>query len=207
MKLFLASANNTLPLMAGLLPKNGKGAKVVFIENASDDLAGDRWWLKADRDAFEKMGCELIPIDLRTVTKDSFSDQLDSADAIHFCGGSVLHLMSLLRKNGLNKIVIERVRRGSLIYSGTSAGSMVASVSLSLSAFDEEEADNAKHLTEFSGLGLVPFYIVPHVNNKEALKSNLKMVENLSEHLQPLIFLDDNKAVLVEDNKFEIVSV
>jgi len=193
--------------MTRLLQKKGKGSKIIFIENASDQSSGDKWWLKADRDALEKIGCKIIPVDLRTITGDEFIKQLDSANGIHFCGGSVLYLISLLRKNSLNKIVIDRVRNGSLVYSGTSAGSMIASVSLSLSALDEEEADNAKHLTEFSGLGLVPFFLVPHINNTDFLKSNLKMVENLHKHLQPLIFLDDTKAILVEDEKFEIVSV
>lgn len=204
MRLFLASANNTLSLLAKNIPK---AAKVIFIENASDNYSGDKWWIKADREALEKIGCKITGTDLRSVSKEILKKQLAQSDLIHFCGGNVLYLISLLKKNGLDSVVIEKVREGKIVYSGTSAGSMIAAPNLSLSKYDDEDAEFAKTLTDFKGLDLVNFLIIPHNNNKDFLESNKKMLSHLAENLIPLVFLDDNHAVWVEDNKFEILAV
>ncbi len=207
MKLFLASASNTLPLIASKLLGNGKGGKVIFIENASDNYSGDKWWIKADRDTFVTMGCDVVDVDLRKTDKEAFAMHLKDAAVIHFCGGSVLYLISLIRSQDLGETLIEVVKRGKILYSGTSAGSMIPSNDLGLLAFDDEDAEYAKKMTDFSGLGLVGFLTVPHTNNKDFAKSNIRMIEHLHENLQPLIFIDDTRAVWVEDGKLEILSV
>ncbi|HEY4496001.1 MAG TPA: Type 1 glutamine amidotransferase-like domain-containing protein [Candidatus Paceibacterota bacterium] len=207
MKLFLASANNSLSLIAKRLPKKGKGVKVLFIANASDNYSGDRWWIEADRNAFKKIGCEIIEVDLRKTNEKGFVNLLKTAQVIHFCGGSVLYLTSLIRERKLEKSLIKNVKQGKIVYSGTSAGSMITSSDLRLSSYDDEDKEYAEKMKDFSGLGLVNFLIIPHTNNKDFVKSNIQMVEHLSENLQPLIFINDNQVVWVENDNFSILSV
>jgi len=207
MKLFLASASNTLSLMAQRLPKRGKGAKVIFIANASDNLSGDKWWIRNDRNAFKKMKCEVVDLDLRKIDSKEFSKSLKNASVVHFCGGSVLYLISLINKKRLKPALIRTIRRGKTIYSGTSAGSMITAADLKLSSYDGEDREYVKKMKDFSGLGLVDFLIIPHVNNVDFLGGNVRIIKQLHKNLQPLIFIDDNKAVLVEDDKIKIISV
>jgi len=207
MKLFLSSAVNALSLIGTILPNKGKNAKIIFIENASDNYSVDKWWVREDKEVFEKMGCELIFIDLRTISVADLSKQLDSSDVIHFSGGSVLYLISLIKKMNLREVLVKAVKSGKIIYSGTSAGSMITSKDLSLSSYDDEDTELLKGMDEFSGLGLVDFFIIPHTNNKDFLKSDIQMIENLRNHLQPLIFIDDSKAVLVDGDKFKILTI
>ncbi|MEN9523985.1 MAG: hypothetical protein RL536_54 [Candidatus Parcubacteria bacterium] len=108
---------------------------------------------------------------------------------------------------GLEDVLVDVVKSGKIIYSGTSAGSMIASSDLKLSSYDEEEKDLVQKTNDFSGLGLVNFLIIPHTNNKDFAESNVSMVRRLSDNLQPLIFLDDNRALWVENGKLEIVKV
>jgi dipeptidase E len=78
---------------------------------------------------------------------------------------------------------------------------------LKLCKYDEEEKELVKTMTDYSGLGLVNFLIIPHINNKDFVESNKKMIEHLPGNPVALIFIDDNQAVWVEDNKFEIFEI
>jgi dipeptidase E len=204
MKLFLASS---LDKTAKLLSKSTdtKEKTVLFIANASDITEG-KWWVDADREAFKKIGCKINEIDLRSITKKDFSEELNNSDFIHFCGGSVLYLISLLRQKGFDKLIIDAIKKDEVIYTSSSAGSMIVAKDLSLCAFDMDEPDECKKKENYSGLDLVNFLILPHSNNKDFTDANLNMVKQLPNFAQPTIFLYDNQAVFVEGNTFKIVS-
>ncbi len=209
MKLFLASSfDKTAKLLKTKLGKiNGK--KVIFIANASDTHKGDTWWIRTDREAFEKLGCKISDIDLRTITKGDLKSFLEESHIIHFCGGSVLYLINLLREKGFDKLITDYVRKGKIVYTGTSAGSMIAADDLKLCYFDPEEKEyiDVEKIKDFSGLKLVNFLIMPHTNSKDFTKGNIETVKMLPKYSQPLVFIYDNQAVWVEDGKFEIVSL
>ncbi|MEK7179988.1 MAG: Type 1 glutamine amidotransferase-like domain-containing protein [Patescibacteria group bacterium] len=205
MKLFLASSiDQTATLLKHKLPKS---KKVLFVANAADDSKSDKSWIKLDREAFIKLGCDLIEVDLRTISKEDFVKYLETSNIIHFCGGSVLYLISLIREKGFDKIIVEFVRKNKIVYSGSSAGSMIVAQDLALSAFDTGEEQFAAKMKDFSGLGLTDFLIIPHASNNEFAEGNRKIVEQLAKYSQPLIFLYDRQAIWVEDEKFEILSV
>jgi dipeptidase E len=209
MKLFLSSSSEALPLLMWKLPNKGKGAIVLFVANASDNIPGDHWWVKADKDALIRLGCKINEIDLRNISEGEFTKAINSSDLIHFCGGSTLYLISTIKKAGVGTIISKAVKQGKIMYSGTSAGSMIATddMKLKLCKYDEEEKELVKTMTDYSGLGLVNFLIIPHINNKDFVESNKKMIEHLPGNPVALIFIDDNQAVWVEDNKFEIFEI
>ena len=102
-------------------------------------------------------------------------------------------------------MITDAVRKNRIIYSGTSAGSMIVADDLSLTVFDPDERRYLKEAKNYSGLGLVNFMVVPHCNNKGFVKGNKKMVENLPKASQALICIYDNQAVWVEDDKIKIL--
>ncbi len=208
MRLFLASSlDKTIDLLVQKSPTPLAGQKVLFIANAADNAEGDKWWIKTDREAFDRVGCSVIDIDLRKISVDEFNKEIEGANIIHFCGGSVLYLISLIKKQGLDKIITDAVSTGKIIYSGTSAGSMIVSKELSLCKYDDDEQKYMEGLIDFSGLGLVNFLILPHANSKDFVEANLHMVEKLPEYNQPLIILYDNQAVWVDEGKIEILTI
>ena len=209
MKLFLASSfDKTAGLFEKAYGKMGD-KKVIFIANASDTHTGDTWWIDIDRQAFIKLGCKVIDADLRAITKQDLGKLLKESDIVHFCGGSVLYLIELLKEKGFDKLIVDCVKKGDIVYTGTSAGSMIAAEDLKLSYFDPEEKEyvDVEKIKDFSGLGLVNFLIIPHTNNKDFTQGQVEMVKYLPKFTQPLVFIYDNQALLVEDNKFEILSV
>ncbi len=207
MKLFLSSTAVALPFLSTKLPKKGKGARVLFSENASDNIPGDHFWVKNDRKVFKKMGCEVLEFDARNVSKSDFADLLGKADVVHFCGGSTMYLTYILQKTGLGALISKKVKAGRLIYSGTSAGSMAAAGNLKILTFDEDEKEWVKKMKNFAGLGLPSFLLIPHCNQKEFIEYAKSIVGYLPKHSIPLVCINDNQAVWVEDEKFEILSV
>ncbi len=206
MKLFLASANNTLPLLAERLPQRGENTRVLFIANASDRYAGDKWWVAKDKGAFDRMKACVTELDLRDVDKVGLKKFLDDTDIVHFTGGSALYLMSLLKSKDFGDILSSTVRDSKIIYSGTSAGSMITAKNLQMSAYDDEEILYAKDVHDFGALGLVDFLIIPHANSPDFIQNNKTMLEHLIENPIPLIFLHDDQAIWVENDSFQILN-
>ena len=205
MKLFLASAFDQVAELFEKRVQKLKGKKVIFIENPADIYNNDKWWVKLDREAFIRLGSIVINVDLRDIAMDEFKKILAEADIIHICGGSVFYTMSLLKEKGFDKIIADFVKENKLIYTGTSAGSMIVADNLSLDSHDPDEKQFVEKLKDFLGLGLVNFLIIPHANNKDFTDNNIEIIKNLTKFSQPVIFLYDTQAVLVENSKIEII--
>lgn len=207
MKLFLASAFDKSLTSFKKIFGSQKGRKVIFIANAADNFKGDKWWIKTDRDAFLKLGCQPTDVDLRNITKNDFQKLLKESDIIHFCGGSVIYLVCIIKERGFDKLITNAVKKGKLIYTGTSAGSMIIAEDLVINAYDPEEKEFVARMKDNSGLGLVNFLIIPHADNKDFIKINSKMVSELPKikSRQPLIFIYDGQAVFVEDNRVRLI--
>lgn len=206
MRLFLASSLDKVPaLLKPLLPK--ADPIVLFIANASDKHTGDKWWIDSDRKALEDIGCKIVEVDLRQTTEEDFSVLLRDADMIHFCGGSVLYLIELIKAKKFRELIVNFVKAGGL-YTGTSAGSMIVSSDLTLCTTDPEEKESVdvSKIEEYSGLGLIDFLIIPHCNNADFVASNKDLVELMPQTNRPLIWIYDNQAIMVEDNNFQILS-
>ena len=208
MKLFLASAlDKTLSLLPDLIEEPRRPRRVLFVANAADNEKGVKWWVEQDRTAFEQSGYELVDLDLREISKEKLQTELEAGDVLHLCGGRVLYLMSLLKKRGLMDVIIKAVQAEVVIYTGTSAGSMIAGQDLSLCRCDPEEQEYVSDLKDLSGLGLVNFLILPHTNAEFFIEINKKMMEKLPEHDQTLVFLYDHQAVWVNDGLSKILAV
>ena len=181
-----------------------KKYKVLFIANAAD-LFPDPWWVDTDRKEFLNEGFEILEIDLKKYDRESLKKELDKADIIHFCGGSVFYLLSVIKQNGIDTIVQDYVKDEKIIYTGTSAGSIIASESNEIYKYDPEERTYSNLLHNYSGLGFVKFLIVPHCNNPEFVEANKAIIGQIPKYLDPLILLNDNQAVWVENDRFEIL--
>ena len=205
MKLFLASSfDKTVSLFKQRVPESAK--RVVFVANAADPT-DDPWWIDLDREAFKKSGFKITEVDLRNVGKDEFERVLENNDILHFGGGSVFYLLSLLKQRDLENLIIDYVKNNKVIYTGTSAGSIIPSPALDLYKYDTEEVKFYKSESESKGLDLINFVILPHCNNQDMAENNKNVVEHAHKHSIPLLLLHDNQAVWVEDEKLELLSL
>ncbi len=61
-------------------------------------------------------------------------------------------------------------------------------------------------ISDYTGLNLVNFYIIPHCENAEFLASTKAMMDYLPQNKTPVLLLNDSHAVWVKDGKNEILS-
>ena len=214
-KLFLASSlNKTLPKLSDLANLNPVKTKVVFIQDAAIPYGNpdQLFWIKQDKKAFLKLGYQLEVINLRNFeNRNDLENKINQFDILHVCGGNTLYLNYLFHKSGLFEIAQNLVKSERLIYTGTSAGSMIVApdlFGLKDSLMEEMETKYLEGITRnnYFGLNLVPFLIIPHTQNPDYINDNKKIVEKLSNYPCPTIWLKDNQAIWVEDNKFQIIN-
>lgn len=207
MKLFLASsANKTLPLLSKLVPALGKN--VLFVANAADPYnAGDKFWVDDDRNAFKELGYQIHEADLRETTPGHLEQLLKAEDILHICGGSVYYLISLLREKGLERAILNAIKNNLVVYTGTSAGSIIVSKNLKPFSYDQEEIEHIKKVPGHRGLGVIDFGIVPHCNNVDFVDEHKKIVEQMPNDPEPLFFLQDTQVVWIEDNHMRLLKI
>ncbi|WP_314295742.1 Type 1 glutamine amidotransferase-like domain-containing protein, partial [Fusobacterium periodonticum] len=88
------------------------------------------------------------------------------------------------------------------IYIGESAGAIITSKDIEYSNL-MDDVTIAKDLKEYSGLNLVDFYMVPHLNEFPFEEISKQIVKKYKEKLN-IIAINNSQAIIVKDGKFEI---
>jgi dipeptidase E len=74
---------------------------------------------------------------------------------------------------------------------------------LSQTIYDEDKLETE----ELEGLNLVDFYFLPHLNSKWFKKVRKANIEEAARKIdKPIYALDDQSAIVVIDNKIEVIS-
>jgi dipeptidase E len=213
-RLFLTSQSNyVLDRLQTVANFNPTLQKVCFIPNASDpykETYPDLQWLHTDFDQWKKLNYQTEWVDLITDSKKLIQEKYD---IIHFAGGSPIYLILLLRKLKLIDHIKELVIQNQVVFSGSSAGAMIAGFDLNSERFADlesypENADLIPQLNgDFSALHLVDFNILPHFNNPDFINQNQKVIASPEHNFKPLIFLRDNHAIWVENDSLRFIEV
>jgi dipeptidase E len=203
MKLFLASTFSDSALSFNqLVPRSIQ--TVSFIANAADPWYGKNTeWVEKDYNAFNELGFNINKLDL---CKSNLNSIIASSQLIHICGGSAIYLLDLLKKSGYDKVIIKSIRDGTF-YTSTSAGSMIMAPDISFCSDDEDEQEvnMVNTVSNLTGLELVPFYMMCHVQDPYYITSTKKSIDRLPDNKLPILFLRDGQAVYIEDDKFKII--
>lgn len=89
-----------------------------------------------------------------------------------------------------------------MVYIGESAGAIITSKDIEYSDL-MDDVTVAKDLKEYSGLNLIDFYMLPHLNEFPFEESSKQIVEKYKDKLN-IIAINNSQAVIVKDHKFEI---
>lgn len=111
-----------------------------------------------------------------------------------------------MRESGFDKVIGELVSEG-VIYVGGSAGAVVAGPTIEpVCVFDDPKA--AANLTDFSGLHLVDFVILPHYGGDELhTRTHKEVIEKWTKKGYELVPLTNDQAITVLDKKWNIIDV
>ena len=200
-KLFLSSAfasvASLFPAFAGE-PHTGK--TVTFIPTASirEEVT---FYVDADKKAFIDLG--LIPdeLEISTASNEEIFKKITNNDYIFVSGGNTFFLLQELRKTGTDKIIIEQVTLGKP-YIGTSAGSVIMSPNIEYIKH-MDDIKTAPELIDYSALGLVDIYPVPHVSAPPFKESAEKIILEYGSGLK-LYPITNEQVIIVRGNEIKV---
>lgn len=200
-KLFLASSFKDVANIFADFEKDLKGKTVTFIPTASK-VEKVIFYVNSGKKALQKLGLIIDELDISTASIDEINSKLRNNDFIYITGGNTFFLLQELKKTGADKIIIDEINKGKL-YIGESAGAIVTSANVEY-AKRMDDVKKAPNLTEFSGLNLVDFYVIPHYTNFPFEKTVEKIIEDYSSKLN-LSPISNKDAILVVDNKIDFI--
>ena len=174
------------------------GKTVTYIPTAgiAEETEG---MIEDETNTLESLGLTVEALDVSTASYESIVSTLTKNDIIFVGGGNTFYLLQELRRSGADKILIQEVNKGKL-YIGESAGAIIACPDIGY-CVGMDSPEKAPELSDYSGLGLVDFYIVPHIGNEEMGQASEKAVEEYNSRLD-LEVITDKQVIQVEDKSY-----
>lgn len=195
-RLFLCSSfADVADLFVDFAGENLNGKVVAFIPTASL-TESIRFYVSSGKKALEKAGMIVRDVEITQLTLDEISTALSECDYIYVTGGNTFFLLQELKRKGADRIISEQISSGKL-YIGESAGAIIASPDTEyVKSVNFDPVSKAPDLDEYSSLGVVEFYVVPHFGNFPFTKKAKKIVQ-LYDGTLPLKPISNKEAVLV----------
>lgn len=183
------------------------GDKSVAIILNAGDASGDEKreaYFKAEKVKFEQRGYETEELDLRKYFADNstLKTTLEQYGLIWVMGGNSFVLRRALRQSGADEILVNLVQQNKLVYSGFSAGAVVASPTLhGIELVDDltvvPEGYNDEVVWE--GMGFVDYSIAPHF---KSYHPESKLINSVVEYFEkrdmPFNTLSDGEDIIVD---------
>ena len=202
MKLLLTSSGISNASLANALKRLVKSPiKIAFIPTAANTVNEEKSWLINDLKNCKKLGSVDI-VDISALPRAIWLPRLKKANVIFVGGGDTPYLMKCVVSSGLKNELPKLLEKR--VYVGISAGSMVTNKTLQASTsfiFSKKKAPE--------GLGMVDFYIRPHLNAPEfRVKGiNEKNLKKTASRFDGDVYaIDDDSGIVVDGGKIKIVS-
>lgn len=194
MKLILYSSpdNGVLEkLEIEIFPKN---RKTVFGYMPADGKNPKPEYMPFWQDLAKKHDAEFVYIDNSKIPNANELEDIKRVNSLGIMGGNVFALLHNLRQSGLDKIIIRKTKEKDFIYSGFSAGAMIATPDIRLA--DKEYGwtfgydENIVGVKDTRALDLVEFEILPHFVPAKDQKKLEKFIKKYNTKVKPLTDLD-----------------
>ncbi len=187
------------------LAKKIKPRKAAFIFTAGE-VEKDKDWINKDRSGLNKARIKTFDYTITGKTSKDLERDLGDCDLIHVNGGNTFYLLLQAKKSGFDKFIKRQIQKG-VIYTGSSAGSMIAGPNIAIT-WRPENQPYAKALTNTNGFNFVDFTIFPHWGNPLFKKIFFSYrLKNAYKKGNKIILLNDDQYVAVIDGNYKIVDV
>jgi dipeptidase E len=156
---------------------SGRG-RIAVVANAIDmaDAETRSAGVQLELEALRSLGLDPVEVDLRAFgSADQALDDLAGYDALWVRGGNVFVLRAALASSGADEAIRTLIARDAVVYSGYSAGPCVLAPSLrGIEMVDrlDDVADAYGVEPIWTGLDVLPYWIVPHVDSPDHPESD-----------------------------------
>ena len=200
-KMLLVSMFQNVSALLRVVEPNLKNKTVTYIPTAGNvEKLG--FFLVFGKWALKSLGLRIDTLDISTASYETIKSTLEKNDFIYVSGGNTFYLLQEMKRTGADKLLIEEVNKGKL-YIGESAGAIIVAPDIEYSsAMDSKE--EAPDLKEYSGLGLIEFYVVPHSQNWGFDKA-VKIIVSTHSLTLDLRVIRDSQAILIENDNVQIL--
>ena len=165
-----------------------KGKKVLFIPTANVDEE-TKFLVDEAKEVFKNLGMEVEDLEISKLDEKTLKNKIEKTNYLYVGGKNLIDFI----KNRVNS---------GMVYIGESAGAIITSKDIEYNDLMDDKTI-AKDLKEYSGLNLVDFYIVPHLNEFPFEESSKQTVEKYKNKLN-IIAINNSQAIIVKDEKYEI---
>lgn len=199
MKLFLCSH---FAEVGTLLKDEVAGKNVLFVPTASiiEEYKG---YVETAHKLWEEMNANIIEVEISTTSTKEIEKAFEKADILYFTGGNTFFLIDWIKKTGVDNLIERHLKAGKL-YVGESGGAIICAKELSYIKPMDEVPENYSQ-KDYSGLGLVDFYVVPHYLCEPFTESSKEIIEKFAE--LNLAAITNSQAILVQNEKRTILKV
>lgn len=177
-----------------------KGKVIAFIPTASIHEEYTQY-VEEGKEAFASLGFIVRELEITQCDSKEIKPALDGCDYIYISGGNTFFLMQELRRNGVDKLIVEQIRGGKP-YIGESAGAMIVAPHIGYAKEMDDPIAQTPNFKDFKGLGLVDFYPVPHFNSFP-FEEETRRIEQAYCHL-PLKPIGNGQAIVVKGENISI---
>jgi dipeptidase E len=204
-KLFLASYFSPVAkLFVEFTQNTCAGKKVAFIPTASIPEKVT-FFVDGDRKALGKLGLIIDELEVSNASQKEIEDKITGADYIFVAGGNTFFLLQELKRSGADRLIVEHIGKGKP-YVSTSAGSIIVSKDIEYVKYMDSPATAPDLNGNFSGLGIVDFYTVPHCINFPFKKAAEKIISEYGNRLD-LRPVHNKQAIAVKGSQIETVEI
>ncbi len=177
----------------GYLPNKTLG----FIPTAGDTYSKP-YFVDESRERLKDLDIKLVEIDISKEQKQTLIEKINAVDGIYVAGGNTFFLSQQMQEGGLNKYLADKVKNG-FPYFGESAGAVYLSASIG-PAITIDNPQDAPDLKNYDGLGLIDFFVLPHVD-REKYKTIFNEFLSLNESKLNIVKIRDDQALITTDGK------
>ncbi|MEF2764284.1 MAG: Type 1 glutamine amidotransferase-like domain-containing protein [Mediterraneibacter sp.] len=200
-KVLLVSMTHNVTDLVKAAEPDLKGRTVTYIPTAAiaEEIEG---MAEEETRMLEDLGLTVDELEVSTASRETVREKLMKNDMIFVGGGNTFFLLQELKRSGADQIIAQEVEKGKF-YIGESAGAIAACPDIGYSAV-MDVPDKAPGLTDYTGMGLVDFYVVPHLGHPEMGPGAEMIIEKYSSELD-LKGINDYQAILVEGDRVSIL--
>lgn len=195
MKLFLTSyLAGTKELVQSFLAKNDV-QEILFIPTAAN-VEEYRDYVDEGIAALKENGYDVTVLDIATAPHSKSVQVIKNFGCLCISGGNTFYLLQELKRNGLLDLIKQKIQ-DDMLYIGESAGAIIACPDISYNQIMDDKTI-ATELTNYSGMGLVDYYVLPHNGEFPFVETTAQTIKVYGEKIN-LIPLNNSQAIIVEN--------
>ena len=210
---FPGVADLIIPDIEKKINRKGSEVKVAFITTAANlHPLNERSWIDQGRTILQKANWQIVEMDIAGQSEKQVREKLTGCHVIFVEGGQPIYMLEQIQNCNFAQIIRDCLDQGT-IYIGESTGSIITGPDIG--AYRYLTADKRPHpptLVSYQGMNLVNFLIRPHWNRQD--KKRQKYLDEMQASTlefysisSPIIALNDNQLIYVEDDQFQILAV